>query len=360
MGYAFMRIEKVKSMAALGGKYQHNYRTREVINADKDLSHHNEELVSLHGKTYGEVVKKKIKEMKQYQKVPIRSNGVQALEIVMSLPRDDMERVDIEKWKQDNVEWLQKTFNKNPEEFGDNVISVVYHGDEAGSVHLHAIVTPIDENGKFNCSAYFKGKYELSRLQTSYGKLMEKNHGLQRGVEGSIAKHEDIARLYTLLNRNIDVGDIPKKEMEETQEHFQKRLEDFFKDVRAMYFKKELEKKNELTRQTSLYLNEKKKNELLADELSLMQRESENYRKIVKYIGGGNEKRLEDEIQMLKKLEVCLEQNNQKQYVLNEIKDCVSWTNNHFAEDKFDTELIYEHNNKDEKEREKQIQEILF
>ena len=63
MGYAFMRIEKVKSMAALSGKYQHNYRTRDVINASKDLSHHNEELVSLHGKTYGDVVKQKLKDM---------------------------------------------------------------------------------------------------------------------------------------------------------------------------------------------------------------------------------------------------------------------------------------------------------
>lgn len=352
MGYAFMRIEKVKSMAALSGKYQHNYRTRDVINASKDLSHHNEELVSLHGKTYGDVVKQKLKDMKQYQQVPIRSNGVPALEIIMSLPREDLPNVDLEEWKKDNVKWLRETFNKDVEKYGDNVISVVYHGDEAGSVHLHAIVTPIDEKGKFNCSAYFKGKYELSRLQTDYGKLMEKNHGLERGVEGSIAKHEDIARLYTLLNRNIDVGDIPKKEKEETQEQFQGRLEEFFKDVRAMYFKKELEKKNEITRQTSLYLNEKKKNDHLTDELSTLQRESENYRKIVKYIGGGDEKRLEDEIQILKKLEVCLNQNNQKKHVFEEIKDCVNWTNSHYPADKFQTGLVFEYHDKSENEKE--------
>ena len=50
MGYCFMTIEKIKNRQQIAGKYLHNYRQIDVLNADPDKKHLNQELVSLNGK----------------------------------------------------------------------------------------------------------------------------------------------------------------------------------------------------------------------------------------------------------------------------------------------------------------------
>lgn len=72
---------------------------------------------------------------------------VRAMEIVLAVPREDSVKIDLEKWKEDNVKWLQKTFNVSPDG-KDNVLSVVYHGDESNA-HIHAVVVPMAEDGRF-------------------------------------------------------------------------------------------------------------------------------------------------------------------------------------------------------------------
>ena len=47
MAYCFMSTEKIKSLGAFTRKYEHNYRTGNVPNADKNRAHLNEEIVSL-------------------------------------------------------------------------------------------------------------------------------------------------------------------------------------------------------------------------------------------------------------------------------------------------------------------------
>ena len=47
MGYCFVTTQKVKTLGALGAKYNHNYRKVRVENADPDQIHRNEELLSL-------------------------------------------------------------------------------------------------------------------------------------------------------------------------------------------------------------------------------------------------------------------------------------------------------------------------
>ena len=60
MAYCFMSTEKIKSLGAFTRKYEHNYRTGHVPNADKDRAHLNEEIISLpEGKTYVDVFRDK-------------------------------------------------------------------------------------------------------------------------------------------------------------------------------------------------------------------------------------------------------------------------------------------------------------
>ncbi len=233
MGYCFMTIEKVKDKGSLTRKYQHNYRTGNVPNADPNLIHKNEELVKLNGKTYVEKFDETINRLKE-QNPKLRKNAVLALEVVTTFSREDIEHIDVEKWKQDQVKWLRESFNPNPEEFGDNVVSVMFHGDEAGNVHCHSLVIPIDDKGKLNASYFLDGRAAMIKLQDSYGKLMEERHNLKRGLRGSSAKHEDIKRFYTAQNMAL-AQEGPEIRIihgrKETVEEYKERSDEVIKDL---------------------------------------------------------------------------------------------------------------------------------
>lgn len=241
MGYCFMTIEKVKDKGSLTKKYNHNYRKGEVNNADPNLAEQNEELVKLdpdadyteHTRTYVDAFNDKMKALESTNP-KLRKNAVLALEVVTTFSREDVEHVDIEKWKKDQVEWLRKTFNPNQEQYGDNVISVMFHGDEAGNVHCHSIVIPIDDKGKLNCSYFLDGRTKLIEMQDSYGQMMMQNHQLKRGLKGTVAKHEDIKRFYAQANQALAqegpaVGKVNGRK--ETADEYKLRSDEVIKDL---------------------------------------------------------------------------------------------------------------------------------
>lgn len=211
MGYCFMTTQKIKSMGTLASKFNHNYRKVEVSNADPDLFDKNEELVRCmddHGNEidYTEAWKKRMEDLPHYQKFGTRKNAVLAIEVVTTFSRED--HIDLEKWKEENVKWLEKTYNVAPDG-KSNVISMVYHADEPGNVHCHAIITPVDERGRLNASRFIGSRRALSEMQTDYGNAM-KQFGLKRGLENGQARHEDIKKFYADLNNSIQVS-LPQK-----------------------------------------------------------------------------------------------------------------------------------------------------
>ena len=290
MGIAFMHLQKIKNASTLKNLYLHNYRVRDVVNADPKLADKNEELLDMGGKNYYQIYKERIAMLQEMypQKKILREGGTPALEIITSMPRDDMEHVDVEKWKRDNLEWLQSTFNRDSERHGENVISVMYHGDEMGSVHCHAIVLPVDDGGKFNYSAFVNGREDLRKMQDSYAEKM-KLHGLSRGLEGSRVSHEEVRRFYTELNQNLRTDDIPIQMDGESKEDYATRVEEFFKDVRAGHLKKIKDTERELVKYQTLYHQKEMK-------ISSMEQEQDEmllrYKALIKKFGDGNERNI--------------------------------------------------------------------
>ena len=223
-----MTIEKIKTDASLAGKYKHNYRKIDVPNADPELKHLNEELVSLDGETYREKFHERIKELGYGDDKKLRSNAVYGFEVVMTFLFVVRENIDIEKWKEDNVKWLKQAFNANPEKYGDNVVSVMYHADEPGNVHLHAFVIPIDDKGRLNARYYVGNARKMTELQNSYAKEMKK-HNLERGVEHTKATHKAIKRMYAALNMAFNKN-LPKPLENETKEEYYNRVNEIYKD----------------------------------------------------------------------------------------------------------------------------------
>lgn len=250
MGYSFMHIGKINSYYKMGKAYEHNYRTTHVSNAIPELKDKNEELVHLHYKngkqmTYQEAWAERLHSLPAYSDGThkIRSNAILALDIVITFSREDRERIDLEQWKKENINWLQKNFNAAPEKYGDNVLSVMYHGDEVGNVHCHAFIQPIDDKGHLNASFYTdgreNGKSRYALLQDSYAEQM-KQFGLQRGLEGSKARHKDIKKFYAELNQAI--GSVPKPRKGELATDYYERFQESMETLAASYMKKGLER----------------------------------------------------------------------------------------------------------------------
>lgn len=265
MGYCFMTMQKIKNLGQLSSKYNHNCRTVDVENADVTLSHLNEDLVPLpveDGKVlnYVEAVKDRIENLDYYKNEghKIRKNAVLAMEIVTTFSRAD--NINIDAWKKQNVDWLNKTFNVAPDK-KRNVLHVTYHADEAGNVHCHALVVPIDQRGRLCARSFFNGSRQMSILQDSYAKKM-KPLGLERGLKGSSAKHKDIRKMYADLNKALD---IPKPRKGESAAEYYERVSLDVKTAYAASKKNVDDYQNERRRNADEYiinLNKKNKDKL--------------------------------------------------------------------------------------------------
>lgn len=266
MGYCFMHIEKIKSFGKMASAYKHNLRVMQPANADPNKADLNDELIPLDGQTYKNKWDERVNDAYATGAMTknLRSDAVLGLEVLLTFSKSDIENVDIEKWKKDNIEWLNKTFNI-PGSAHNNVVSAMYHGDENGNVHIHAFVVPMDDKGKLNASYFIGSPMKMKKMQNEYAAEMKKDHGLQRGLEGSVAKHEDIKKFYTKLNQTFDVSQVPKPEPEEEIELYYGRVCKYVQDCNMVNFQKEkqiertvVELQTDFQQELSGYRKEKK------------------------------------------------------------------------------------------------------
>lgn len=253
MGYCFMTTQKIKTMGTLRSKHIHNFRETTVLNADSEQKHLNEEIsysCDENGKRldYNDAWEERMRDLPSYQQHGIRKNAVLAIEVVTTFSRE--ETINLEKWKEENVKWLEKTFNIAPDG-KNNVLSVVYHADEPGNVHCHAIIVPVDEKGNLNASRFLDGRRAMSQMQTDYGKSMEQ-FGLERGLENGRARHQDIKKYYAELNNAIEVS-LPKEH--EDAVTYRNRVIEELQTMQAAALRERNEKKREMER----YLAQKRK-----------------------------------------------------------------------------------------------------
>lgn len=277
MGYCFMSFDKIHTRGSLSNHYSHNYRMKPVSNAIPELKESNEELVTLNGKTYSEAIDERLASLGYGASKKVRKNAVLAIEVLTTFSREDMNRINIEKWKKDNVDWLQKAFNTKPEKYGDNLLSVIYHGDEVGNLHCHALVLPIDDKGNLNASYYVGDKWKVIELQNTYAYKM-KSHGLKRGIEGSIAKHQDIKKFYGELNAGKNI-EIPEYQTTDTPESYRMKISELVNNLHISHLKELEDKDRKFVEAQSkplrnLTILEREKH-LLERELRVVQKEKE-------------------------------------------------------------------------------------
>jgi hypothetical protein len=245
MGYVVLHLKKALGNDA--GTSAHIERTIHPKNADESRTHLNRELIGFPEivKNRTEAIQSRIENAGITRK--IGKNQVRAIGVMLSGSPDDMKRIEdagnLNDWCADNVDWLEKTFG------ADNVVSAVLHRDET-TPHIHATIVPIvtgerrkakeekeiegkkkyrkkNPNAARLCADDVMARDKLKAYQDSYAETMQK-YGLQRGIEGSEARHITTQQYYRELY-------VKNEHLKEEIEDLQEQKEATKEEVRHVY-----------------------------------------------------------------------------------------------------------------------------
>ena len=212
MGYAVLHLEKAKGTDSRMSA--HIERTVHPKNADRTRTHLNRELVQFPEgvRNRTQAIAHRIETAGIRRKVS--ANQVKAIRILLTGSNKDMKQMEaegrIEDWCNDSLKWIRETYGEQ------NLVSAVLHMDEK-TPHIHATVIPIvtgerrkagqeEQNGKKKyrkknpqdvrlCADDVMARHRLKHYQDTYAQAMNK-YGLQRGVDGSLARHISTMQYY--------------------------------------------------------------------------------------------------------------------------------------------------------------------
>jgi len=226
--YAILRFGKLKSRTQIVASQGHCDRTRETDNADPDRTHLNEQLIG-NSDEIMPTIEFILHEAEKIRKT--RTDANIACEIFLGASpewfRSGNPNGQIDPQKEEEFASLATKFLQ--QEFGENCISAVYHRDEK-TPHIHAHFVPIHrEKGHLSWEDWFGGKAKMHEWQDKFAAHMQ-SAGLQRGVKGSTASHEEIQDYYGRIVKDLEVLDIeqelrlPEPIPSESAEDYHRRL----------------------------------------------------------------------------------------------------------------------------------------
>lgn len=189
MAKAIFRVAKLKTQGNIGGSLAHSFRTRETPNADPARMAMN----SFSHSTPGDLaaaIQGRFPEK-------FRKDAVRCLEyFVGASPEWFSSKENGARYFRDALDWLKKQHGE------ENLAGWTIHRDEK-TPHLIAYVVPRDENGKLNAKKWTGGREKLSKMQTAFAAEVGQKHGLERGIEGSRAKHQTVKQFYAAISQEM-------------------------------------------------------------------------------------------------------------------------------------------------------------
>jgi len=216
MSYAIMRCKKLATTGSVASSLKHAYRERETANADPERTPENEHrLASNTDEAMG-----KLRELLPEKR---RKDAVLAVEYFLGASP--------EWWKQASQEQQQQFFDQAQgwlvEKYGvDRIITASIHRDET-SPHMTAFVVPLTKDGRLSAKEFIGNKAQMSLDQTTFAERM-RDLGLERGLEGSKARHTTIQQYYALANAAMPLKtpaiDLPDAKLLEGKETYGRRV----------------------------------------------------------------------------------------------------------------------------------------
>lgn len=185
MAYAILRTAKLKSFGEIGGSLAHTFRERHTPNADPDLTPANEHAGASEAADALAAIRERLPEKR-------RSDAVLCIEYFIGRSPE---------WQGDDRAYFDQARAWLVDRHGaENVVSTHVHRDEK-TPHMVAYVVPRDGE-KLNAKKWLGGKQALSAMQTDFWERVGRHQGLERGLEGSVARHQTVKAFYAGLERS--------------------------------------------------------------------------------------------------------------------------------------------------------------
>lgn len=248
MGYAVLHMEKTSGTDS--AMSAHIERTIKPRNADESRTYLNRELIKFPDgvENRTQAIQCRLDTAGLTRK--IGNNQVRAIRILLTGTHEDMERITdegrLDEWCNDNLKYLADTFGK------ENIVSAVLHMDEL-TPHIHATLVPIvkgerkrkkkEEQVKKRyrkkptdtvrlCADDIMTRAKLKSYQDTYAQSMS-GYGLQRGIDGSEARHITTRQYYRDLVQQTEQLQTDIGQLQDRKETAQEELKRAKKEVQT-------------------------------------------------------------------------------------------------------------------------------
>jgi hypothetical protein len=237
MPYAILRTTKISSFGQLAASGQHTFRERETPNADRAITN------SYRGATTATELIDAVKARVDLADEKSASEPVLAIEYLITASPEAFKRhggqmQDTSEYFLDAARWLQERHGK------DNVVSLALHRDEQ-TPHLVAYVVPLvereaktrkrsvvvgkDAQGKqiretrefaeaakkvLSAKHFLGGREKMRAMQTDFAEKVARKYGLERGIEGSRARHQTVKEFYAAIQRPVSEATITPEQLQ--------------------------------------------------------------------------------------------------------------------------------------------------
>ena len=248
MGFVVLHMEKAHGSDS--GTTVHIERFIIPKNADPTRTHLNRKLITYPDgiKDRSAAIQRRLEEAGLTRK--IGNNQVRAIRINVSGTHEDMERIEkegrLDEWCADNIRYFADLFGK------ENIVAAHLHRDEE-TPHIHVTLVPIvkgerkrrkrEEQAKKRyrkkpadtvrlCADDIMTRLKLKSYQDSYAVAMAK-YGLQRGIEGSTARHKSTTQYYRDTQQLADSLRAEVVDLQQQKETAQEELKQAKKEVQT-------------------------------------------------------------------------------------------------------------------------------
>ena len=248
MGFVVLHMEKAHGSDS--GTTAHIERFIIPKNADPTRTHLNRKLVAYPDgiKDRSAAIQRRLEEAELTRK--IGNNQVRAIRINVSGTHEDMERIEregrLDEWCADNMKYFADTFGK------ENIVAAHLHRDEE-TPHIHVTLVPIvkgerkrrkrEEQTKKRyrkkptdtvrlCADDIMTRLRLKSYQDTYAVAMAK-YGLQRGIDGSKARHKSTQQYYRDIQKLADSLKAEVVDLQRQKETAQEELKRAKKEIQT-------------------------------------------------------------------------------------------------------------------------------
>ena len=248
MGFVVLHMEKAHGSDS--GTTAHIERFIIPKNADPTRTHLNRRLIEYPDgiKDRSAAIQQRLEEAGLTRK--IGSNQVRAIRINVSGTHEDMKRIEeegrLDEWCADNLKYFADTFGK------ENIVAAHLHRDEE-TPHIHVTLVPIvkgerkrrkrEEQTKKRyrkkptdtvrlCADDIMTRLKLKSYQDTYAVAMAK-YGLQRGIDGSKARHKSTQQYYRDIQKLADNLKAEVVDLQQQKETAQEELRRAKKEIQT-------------------------------------------------------------------------------------------------------------------------------